>query len=433
MYKIGVFFTAAILIGQAAFAQSEIEDPLREPMQAAIQHYLQVEKEREIEAVRHHLDSVGMASGSQVQFSEDDVSIGHRIHRLQKTVPLEYNDQVKAYLDKYISRNYKPYMEKLLGLSEYYFPIYETVFEEMGIPNEVKYLSVVESSLNPHTLSTAGALGPWQFIYSTAKIYDLSMDGLYDERKDVFSSTYAVSRYLSEAYNEFNDWLLALASYNCGRGCVRRAITRSGMTNPTYWELSPFLPRETRNYIPKYIAMTYALNHAELHGLSPQSTPLQSEYQVVMVDKHVNIANVANAVGHSVDILKEFNPAFKKNTVNGTVESPKRLVIPKHELRNDSLLYLALNNQTVSPQNTNGAQAENNVDTRLAANVNKAKTSTSTPKAKYVVHTVRRGDTLSGIATKYRGATIRRLRADNNIKGSHLSIGQKIKVYQGRG
>lgn len=436
MNKVTVFFVAVCLFSQTALAQSDIENPLREPLQESIQNYLHKEIEKEIETIRVHLDSVKDISGSPIEFTEEDVLIGQRIHRMQGTIPLEYNDRVKAYLDKYISRNYKPYMEKLLGLSQYYFPIYETVFEEMGIPDEIKYLSVVESSLNPHTLSTAGALGPWQFIYSTAKIYNLSMDGSYDERKDVFSSTYAVSQYLSEAYNEFNDWLLALASYNCGRGCVRRAIQRSGMTNPTYWELSPYLPRETRNYIPKYVAMTYALNHAELHGLAPQVTPLQSDYQIVMVDKHIDINNVARAVGQSIDILKEFNPAFKKNMVNGTVESPKRLIIPHQHQLNDSLLYLALNNQTVPIQHIDRAMATKGevVNTRLASNLNKAKTATSTStKPKYMVYTVRRGDTLSGIASKHRGATVKRLRADNNIKGSHLSIGQKIKVYQGQG
>lgn len=431
--KIGLIVTITFLVIQFATAQYNTRKATAtsQPFKESILNQLAKEKE----AVQAHLDSVITASDRDIAFSDSDVLISRRIQRLYTTIPLEYNDRVKAYLDKYVSRNYKPYMEKLLGLSQFYFPIYEKIFNETGIPDEVKYLSVVESSLNPHTVSTSGAVGPWQFIYGTAKIYDLSMDGFMDERKDVFSTTYAVSRYLTEAYREFDDWLLALASYNCGRGCVRRAIQRSGMTNPTFWELSPYLPKETQNYIPKYIAMTYTLTHAELHGLVPRPQELQGEYRVVMVDKHIDLNNVACAIGTPVDILKEFNPAYKRNIVNGTPVAPRRLIIPYHDEVQDSLLYIALNNQTI-PQGLipSGKETKVNpekIDRQLASNVAKAKKVTTQPK--YIVHTVKKGDTLSGIANKYKGATIAKLRADNSIKGSHLKIGAKIKVFQGEG
>lgn len=475
--KISLLLLLCVLVFQTTTAQKRTRNILRKPLQQSIQK--QFDKERESVVTR--LDSIRDIQGVQVDFSYDDVQIGQRIERMQKTIPLEYNHLVKAYLDKYISPNYKPYMEKLLGLSEYYFPIYEKIFEETNVPDEVKYLSVVESSLNPHTLSTSGALGPWQFIYGTAKGYNLTMDSYIDERKDVYLSTYAVSTYLNDAYGEFNDWLLALASYNCGRGCVRRAIQRSGMTAPTFWELSPYLPQETRNYIPKYIAMSYALKYAEAHQLAAQSTDLQSPYRVVMVDKFVDLTQVAQAVDCSLSIMEAYNPAFKKKQVNGSVAHPKRLIVPVQEHTNDSLLYVALHQQsapsvekkpvgihytvragetlatiakkhdvtvsellawndlsakTVATGKTLWIEKEEvqRVDTRLAANVSKAKaTIAPTKQTAFVVHTVKKGDTLTGIASRYKGATIAQLKADNNIKNNHLSIGQKIKVSQTKG
>ncbi len=441
----------------------------------------QVEKERE--QIHSHLDSVKQKAGGNTEFSAEDVNIAQRINKIQKTIPLEYNDRVKAYLDKYISRNYKPYMEKLLGLSSYYFPIYDRIFAEQGIPEEVKYLSVVESSLNPHTVSTSGAVGPWQFIYGTAKIYNLTMDGNMDERKDVYSTTYAVSTYLKEAHDEFNDWLLALASYNCGRGCVRRAIQRSGLVNPNYWELSPFLPRETQNYIPKFIAMTYVLNHAELYGLVPAQNDLMTDHKVLMVDRAVSFGNIAEGLNCSTDLLKQLNPGYKRAIVSGSPEKPRRLIIPYHDDMSDSLIYAALNNQRQEVIQTL-ASSENNeeqrhqvkrgetiasiakeyavseqqirswnklsanssisgrnlivskgADAKMVKNVVAATSAKAKSKSNptFVSYTVRKGDTLSDIAGKHRGATVSRIKSDNNIRGSHLKIGQRLKIYKGKG
>ncbi|MCL7987994.1 LysM peptidoglycan-binding domain-containing protein [Sphingobacterium sp. lm-10] len=475
--KISLLLLVLAMVFQTTTAQKRTRNVLRKPMQQSIQKQL----EQERESVVIHLDSIKGIPGNQVEFSYDDVLIGQRIQRMQKTIPLEYNHLVKAYLDKYISRNYKPYMEKLLGLSQYYFPIYEQIFEETQVPDEIKYLSVVESSLNPHTLSTSGALGPWQFIYGTAKGYNLAMDSYIDERKDVYLSTYAVSKYLSDAHDEFNDWLLALASYNCGRGCVRRAIQRSGMTTPTFWELSPYLPQETRNYIPKYIAMSYALKYAEAHQLSAQATDLQSPYRIMMVDRYVDLNQVAQAVDCSMEVMEAYNPAFKRKQINGSLEYPKRLIVPIQGNMNDSLLYAALHQQVAPPIEKKLAgvhytvkagetlatiarkhdvsvsellawndllsksvtagktlwiekEEAQRVDTRLASNVGKAKATVAPVKqTAYVVHTVKKGDTLTGIASRYKGASITRLKADNNIKSNHLSIGQKIKVSQTTG
>ncbi|TJY66499.1 LysM peptidoglycan-binding domain-containing protein [Sphingobacterium alkalisoli] len=410
----------------------------------------------------------------------EDAGILKRLHGTVKTIPLDYNSQVKSFIDKYTSKNYLPYMNKLLGLSNHFFPIYEQVFDEMGLPEEVKYLSVVESSLDPHLVSRSGAVGPWQFMYATAKSYNLDMNNYVDERKDLYISSYAVTQYLKEAHDQFGDWLLALASYNCGRGCVMRAIQRSGIAAPSFWELSPYLPRETQNYIPKYIAMTYVLSNADYYGLVPTETDLDLESKILMVDKQVDLRQVASAINMPLERVRKFNPSYKKGIVNGTPEKPKRLLLPVTENINDSLLYLALNAPSslsishdidnfalanvdekrykvkrgeslstiskkfgVSIQNLrawNGLSTASSISGRtlfiqkpvnstLAKNVKAV--SSSRAATTTIVYTVKRGDSLDRIANQYKGVTVSKLKADNNLKSSLIKPGMKLKIKKG--
>src|SRR5690606_10750145 len=291
------------------------------------------------------LDSLKTLSYCDPLHTAEDSLVFNRMRKIQQTIPLALNEKIKSYIDKYSSRNYNPYMSKLQGLAQYYFPIYEKIFSESQLPDEIKYISVIESSLDPHLVSRSGAVGLWQFMYPTAKIYDLTMDSYVDERKDPYAACYAASRYFKDAYDEFNDWLLALASYNCGRGCVRRAIQRSGLQNPNFWQLSPYLPKETQDYIPKFIAMTYTLEHADEYGISVAPTDFAWEAKPIMVEKPIDLQQIAQAVDLPLETIKKFNPAYKRSVVNASTESPKRLVLPDTEHLNDSLLYVALNNQ----------------------------------------------------------------------------------------
>lgn len=430
------------------------------------------------EEVLHELDSIKKVNNSELPVTEEDISIYKRCLSMTKTIPLDYNDKVKSYIDKYTSQNYRPYMNRLLGLSQHYFPIYESVFKEVNLPDEIKYLSLVESSLNPHLVSSSGAVGPWQFIHVAAKEFDLEMSSNYDERKDAYSSTYAVSQYLEDAYSQFGDWLIALASYNCGRGCVRRAIAKSGIENPTFWELEKYLPKETRNYIPKYIAMTYVLSDPAYYGIEAQATELNFEHNALLVDKKVNLANVAKAVGVPLENFKMFNPSFRYNTVYGTAEKPKRLLIPITTALNDSLLYLALNDTEsllhsteenlvkesvytvqkgetlndvsakfgVSLQNLkawNGLTSkskivgktlvvEKPINEKLSKSIN---TMVSAKKSglKTFVYTVKKGDSLDRIANRHKGLTVSKLKADNGLKNDLIKPGMKLKVVEGKG
>lgn len=356
----------------------------------------------ELDSIRKHVDN-------KVDVSMEDATMLRRMKAIVSTIPLDYNSQVKSYIDKYISSNYRPYMNRLHGLSNHYFKVYDKVLKEMGIPQEVRYLSLVESSLNPHLVSSAGAVGPWQFIYTTARIYDLDMNTYIDERKDIYASTYAVSKYLNESYDQFNDWLLALASYNCGRGCVQRAIKRSGLTNPTFWELSPYLPKETQNYIPKFVAMTYVMSNADVYGIEAISTELDYETKVVMVDKTIDMRYVASAINLDLEKLKHFNPAHKRTIINGTVERPKRLFIPLTPQLNDSLLYVALHTPSYL------IPSSNTEDDELVASRSLQK------------HKIRRGETLSSISNKF-GVTVQDLKAWNGLRTSNLAVGRSLIV-----
>jgi len=411
-------------------------------------------------------------------WNEEERELIERMQATSKTIPLTYNEKVKYFIDKYTSANYRPYMSRLLGLSKHYFAVYEKVFKDMQIPDEVKYLSLVESSLDPHLVSRSGAVGPWQFIYTTARLYDLDMNAHIDERKDIYTATYAVSKYLKEAYDMFNDWTLALASYNCGRGAMQRALARTGPESPTFWDVAPYLPQETQNYIPKYIAMTYVLSNAAYYAIEPAETELDYTAKMVMVDKVVDLRHIAKAINMDLKQLKHYNPAYKKSVVPGSVEKPKRLFLPVTPNVNDSLLYLALNapssltleyreeeevmvaearktyrvkkGETLTSiarkfgVTVQDLKAWNNlsnksiiagrqlvvfkpVSTTLAKNTS-SRNKTSAPKSRTAYYTVKKGDSLDKIARKYDGITVEKIKKDNGLKGNLIKPGMRLKI-----
>lgn len=332
-----------------------------------------------------------------------------RLAYLQKEIPLNYNEHVQSYIDAYSTERYRRYLSRMMGLGQYYFPIYERIFEEQGVPDEIKYLSIVESALNPHAVSRVGATGPWQFMFATARMYDLTMDSYIDERKDPIAASYAAAAYLLAAYDQFGDWLMAIAAYNCGTGNVLRAIRRSGASDPNYWTISPYLPRETRNYVPAFIAMTYMLEYHEEHEIIPEETDMLLNTETVWVQQFVSFSGVAEALDMEEEVIKTLNPAYKRGLVNGTVESPKRLILPEVQATAYPALYAVLNNTTIDNNMPLVVNASNSVS-------NKA-----------VTHQVRKGETLEKIAKQYR-VTVQDLRVWNNLKKHIIVPGQQLHV-----
>lgn len=465
--KVNMYLCCALVfISNLANAQEITIDNHKDELRTSMLGYIDTQHSKlsaELDSIRDHVDS-------DIEGTAEDVIILKRLKSINQTIPLEYNSQVRAYIDRYTSRNYKPYMSRLKGLSNYYFPIYEKILKQQQLPAEIKYVSLIESSLDPHLVSSAGAVGLWQFMYATAKSFNLEMDNHIDERKDPYASSLAMSQYLNEAYEQFGDWLLALASYNCGRGCVKRAIARSGLSQPTFWELANYLPRETRNYIPKFIAITYVMEMASFYDIEASETELNLESKVLMVDRAVEMKHIANAAQVPLEQLKSYNPAYKRNIINGSPERPKRLVLPISENLNDSLLYLAINTNTspviespiaattytvqagetlqdvakkvnVSVQNlkawnnltNNTALAgktlvlSQEVSPKLIATAN-SKNLTSKTKSKTVYYTVKKGDSLDRIARKHKNTTVAKLKAENNLRSNLIRPGMRLKI-----
>jgi membrane-bound lytic murein transglycosylase D len=390
-----------------------------------------------------------------------------RLDSIQKDIPLDYNEYVQNYIDIYT--RHKDEMSHVLGLAKYYFPIYEKAFREAGIPEEIKYLSIVESKLDPTAVSRVGATGPWQFMPATAKLYGLNMDNYVDERRDPIQASYAAAAYLKDAYMEFGDWLLAIASYNCGKSNVERAIQKAGAID--FWAVRQYLPLETRGYVPAYIAIAYVMNYAAKHNILPQALGLSMNADTVLVDRFVTLGNVSRALNSDIRVLSLLNPAYKRQIINGSTAAPRRLVIPKTAQENYAALYDVLNSDMpvqsayVSEQHEKSTPEYHKVrhgetladiaasygvdlqDLKDWNNLHNSKAvvgkklwlndtheSSGTSSAgnnKFITYKVKPGDTLSVIASKFDGASVERIRSLNGLKKGALQPGMTLKITRG--
>ncbi len=235
-----------------------------------------------------------------------------RIETLYSPVDLRYTEEVHTIINTYIKK-YRKGSERLLGLSERFFPLYESEFARQGLPEELKYLSVVESGLRPNVVSHAGAVGLWQFMKGTSKLYGLTSNSVVDERRDPIRSTQAATLYLKDLYAQFGDWTLALAAYNCGPGNVKKALRRSSKSE--FWGLKNYLPKETRRYIPKYVAISYMMSYSHAHGLSPLLDFDANTLVTLMVYDYTPLSEIGKVSGMDLSAVKEFNPAFLKNYI----------------------------------------------------------------------------------------------------------------------
>lgn len=239
--------------------------------------------------------------------------VQQRMNALGSEVQLEYNNYVKGFIDLY-GRRKKDLTSKILALSDYYFPIYEEILDKNNLPLELKYLSVVESALNPKATSWAGASGPWQFIYATGIRYGLTINSYVDERRDIYKSTQAACDYFHDSYKLYGDWLLVIASYNCGPGNVNKAIRRSGGSK-NFWEIQRYLPKETRGYVPAFIAVAYLMNYAKEHGIAPMEIDMHRLVQAVEVEQFLTFEQLASALDLSKEHIYDLNPHYKKEMV----------------------------------------------------------------------------------------------------------------------
>ena len=241
-----------------------------------------------------------------------------RLRRMPTVMEMGYNDIVQRFIDRYMAR-LRHSVSYMLGATNFYVPIFEEALEAYQVPLELKYLPVIESALNPRAVSRVGATGLWQFMLGTGKQYGLEVNSLVDERRDPVRSSYAAARYLRDLYRIFGDWNLVIAAYNCGPGNINKAIHRSG-GEKDYWRLYPYLPAETRGYVPAFIAANYAMTYYCEHGICPMSTKLPLETDTVVVDRDVHLEQIAKVLDLDIEMLRSLNPQYRRDIVPGNTK-----------------------------------------------------------------------------------------------------------------
>lgn len=337
-----------------------------------------------------------------------------RISKLNAATPIEltYNAQVKDFIGLYANKK-RELTSRILGLAELYFPLFEEHLDRLSLPLELKYLAVVESALIPNARSRAGATGLWQFMYGTGKIYQLNVTSFVDDRSDPYKSTIAAAEHLRDLYKLYNDWLLALAAYNSGAGNVNRAIRRSG-GKMNFWEISPYLPRETRGYVPAFIAVVYVMNHAAEHNLYP-ITPVFMHYDIdtVMVRDVLSFDQISEKLRIPTEQLSFLNPSYRHGIIPSTSEKQYVLRLPKQYVTE----FLSAEEELYTYKTQKGVERS----TLLAKMEN-------IREQQY--HRVRSGETLGGIAKKYR-CTVSEIKRWNNLRSNIIRIGQRLIVYPG--
>jgi len=333
-----------------------------------------------------------------------DAEIAARIKKMDAKTPFEFshNDKVQSYIEVYANR-YRKYSQIIMGMTEIYMPMFEIMLDKYDIPLEMRYLPVIESALNPKAKSPAGASGLWQFMLPTGKMMGLEVNSYIDERCDPIKSTEAACKYLKYLYTLYGDWNMVLAAYNAGPGTVNNAIRRSGGKS-TYWEIYDFLPKETKGYVPAFIAVNYVMQYAPEHNLYPTEPDMKYfNYDTIHVKQEFDMKNIAAVLDITLEELKFLNPVYKTTIIPKT-EKPTYLYLPKNLVGD----FLVMED---SIYNYNG----------------KPITETSNADATAMTHTVKTGDLLSKIATKY-GVTVADLKKWNNMKSNTIFMGQVLKI-----
>lgn len=241
-----------------------------------------------------------------------------RLSRIPSIIEMPYNDVVQKFIDRYSGR-LRHSVSYMLGASNFYMPIFEEALEAYELPLELRYMPVIESALNPTAVSRAGATGLWQFMLPTGKRYGLNVNSLVDERRDPIKSSYAAAQYLSDLYKVFGDWTLVIAAYNCGPEQVNKAIRRSNGERD-YWKIYPYLPKETRGYVPAFIAANYIMTYYCDHNICPMKTRLPAKTDTLMLSKNVHLEQIAAVCGVSIDELRALNPAYRRDVIPGATE-----------------------------------------------------------------------------------------------------------------
>lgn len=346
----------------------------------------------------------------------------NRLERLPNIIEMPYNEVVQKFIDQYSGRLRRS-VAYMLGACNFYTPIFEEALESYQLPLELKYLPVIESALNPKATSRVGAAGLWQFMITTGKSYGLDVTSLVDERRDPIKSSYAAARYLKDLYAIYRDWTLVIAAYNCGPGNVNKAISRSG-GDKDYWAIYPYLPQETRGYVPAFIAANYIMNYYCDHNICPVNSKLPASTDTLMIHRNVHFEQIAAVCNVSMDEISALNPQYRTGLIPGGTGACT--------LRLPTAGITAFINAKDSVYNYRSDElftrrSETNVTARAISTKGGKRNNGRNKKQGQSSVTVRKGDTLSEIARR-NGVSVKQLQRLNGIKGTNIRAGQKIKI-----
>lgn len=353
-----------------------------------------------------------------------------RLSRIPTIMEMPYNNIVRKFIDQYTGR-LRHSVSYMLGATNFYIPIFEEALALYNLPLELKYLPVIESALDPTAVSRKGATGLWQFMLSTAKRYDLKINSLVDERRDPIKASFAAAQYLNDLYKVYGNWNLVIAAYNCGPTSLNKAIHRAGGSKD-YWTIYPYLPKETRGYVPAFIAANYVMNYYCEHNICPMRARLIDGNDTVVVNKDLHLEQVASVCGVEMEKIKAFNPQYKTSLVPGNsydciLRLPSEAALKFIDLGDSVYSYrsseLFTKRKTVEIDEAELEKQQNSA--RRSYSSSRRKSSRSSRRSKSV--TIKNGQTLSEIAEKY-GTSVSKLRRLNGIKGSSIRAGKKIRV-----
>ena len=350
------------------------------------------------------------STGQDIAYSEEEYI--NRLQRLPNIIEMPYNPVVRKFIDQYTGRLRRT-TALMLGACNFYTPIFEEALEAYQLPLELKYLPIVESALNPNATSRAGAGGLWQFMPATGKRYGLETNSLIDERRDPIKASYAAAQMLKNLYEIFGDWTLAIASYNCGPANVSKAIKRAGGERD-YWKIYPYLPSETRGYVPAFIAVNYAMNYYCEHNICPTSTHLPIGTDTIIVSRDVYMEQISEVCNISLEELKALNPQYRTSRIPGNTH-PCILRMPMNAVN-----AFIESGDTIYTHKLSELNKRRSVVSVNDKDIKSIKASTKTVK-------VGKGDTLGAIAQR-NGTTVAKIKKLNGLKSNTIQIGQKLRV-----
>jgi membrane-bound lytic murein transglycosylase D len=365
--------------------------------------------------VKHYTSQINHEGYNEPDIFVNDSVYMERLSKLPKIIELPYNDVVRTCIELYVNRR-RNLVEYMLGLESFYFPMIEETLDKYALPLELKYLTIVESALNPVALSRAGASGLWQFMLPTGKLYGLEINSLVDERLDPYKSTDAACRFFKDLYNIYGDWNLAIAAYNCGAGNVNKAIKRAkGKTD--YWEIYPYLPRETRSYVPFFIAVNYVMNYYPYHHLYPVQVSLPTSTDTIMVTHQVHFDQITEILQMDKEEIRALNPQYKRDIIPGNSKA-RTLKLPSIQAyafaeREDSII---------------AHRVDELFPNRTYVEKNTAKKSITSPKGEKITYSVKNGEGLITIGHKF-GVSATNIRKWNGLKSNNVAAGKKLILY----